>query len=204
MGLAVCVGLLADLLEHDSEGAEWLRQGIAGLNTALAENGLPSHREPEQLELPSFRGCHSFPYSFLHYLRRAYAYSVEGLPAPTGELTDEQDALVTDVSTLFESHLLCHSDAEGYYVPQDFAEPIFHDSVPGGMLGSSVALLRELRAVAPAIEIELHETGLPGTTLDALADVGQEARYYQEWIVWLALWEAAQASADQGTLLVFS
>ena len=42
MGLAVEVGMLADLMVHDTEGAEWLRESFAKVNEVLAENNLPA------------------------------------------------------------------------------------------------------------------------------------------------------------------
>ena len=71
MGLAVSVGMLADLLQHDPEGAEWTREAITDLNTVLARHRLPAHVEPERFAVELVcHGIMSFPYSFLHYLRR--------------------------------------------------------------------------------------------------------------------------------------
>jgi len=41
MGLAVEVGMLADLLEIDAEGADWLRESFDSVNAVLAEHKLP-------------------------------------------------------------------------------------------------------------------------------------------------------------------
>jgi hypothetical protein len=49
MGLAVEVGMLADLLDNDEEGAEWLRESLANANAVLTELSLPTHSEPESL-----------------------------------------------------------------------------------------------------------------------------------------------------------
>lgn len=47
-------------------------------------------------------------------------------PVADGEdpITDEA---VIDATTNFSGHFICHSDAEGYYVPKNFEEVIFGD-----------------------------------------------------------------------------
>ena len=75
MGLAVCIGMLADLNENDEEGADWLREQLARANELLKAAGLPSHEEPEELRLTDNRSTiDGLPYSFLHHLRRAAAH----------------------------------------------------------------------------------------------------------------------------------
>jgi hypothetical protein len=37
MGLSVQVGLLAELVENDPEGAEWLREGFIAANKILSD-----------------------------------------------------------------------------------------------------------------------------------------------------------------------
>jgi hypothetical protein len=208
MGLAVGVGLLEDLTRNDAEGAQWLRRELAALDPILARAGLPAHREPDRFEVPLFqlrRSCTSFPYSFLHYLRRAFAHVRVGLPIPDDdELRPEHDAVVEDASTMFDSHLLCHSDAEGYYAPVDFAEPIFDDEVLGGMLGSSQGLLRELVEVAPHIGVELTSEGRPTPVCEAeLQAIEDSGPLWRERLVWYTLFEAASLSLRFNTLIVF-
>ena len=43
MGLAICVGMLAELLEDDPEGAEAFEEDLAEVNRVLAAAGLPPH-----------------------------------------------------------------------------------------------------------------------------------------------------------------
>jgi hypothetical protein len=82
-----------------------------------------------------------------------------------------------DETSVLASHLLCHSDAGGYYVPVDFGDPLFlpeEAEVRGaGMVGSSQGLLAELAGIAsplgisPGGAIVFHVSGLaqsPGTT----------------------------------------
>lgn len=207
MGLAVGVGVLADLIIHDPEGADWTRRSIASLNAALQRNGQPEHVEPERFAKPLFglrRSCTSFPYSFLHYLRRAFAHVREGRPVPDDDqLRPEHDSVVEDASTMFDSHLLCHSDAEGFYVPIDFGDPIFDDELPGAMLGSSQGLLRELIEVAPHIGVTLDD-GRPTPACEAeLRAIEDGGPLWRERLVWYALFEAATLSLEHRTLIVF-
>lgn len=204
MGLAIEVGALAYLIQHDPEGAEWVREGIASASAVLVDNGLPAFSEPETVVRVERRGCASFPYSFLHHLRRAFAYHRSGQTPPDGDMLPEHDAVIADESTMFESHLLCHSDAEGYYLPIDFPEPIFDDAVPGGMLGSSQGLLRELIEVAPAIAIPLTDGRPSPATEDELAAIVDEGRWWRARLVWFALYQAARISVQQQTAIVFT
>ena len=208
MGLAIGVGLLDDLDRNDAEGAQWFRRELAAIDQVLARAGLPAHREPERFETPLFelrRSCTSFPYSFLHYLRRAFAHARLGLPIPDDEqLQPEHDAVAEDASMMLDSHLLCHSDAEGYYVPVDFADPIFDDEVPGGMLGSSQGLLRELLEIAAHIGVPLSAEGRPTPECEAeLQNIEDGAPLWRERLVWYALFEAASLSLRFNALIVF-
>lgn len=212
MGLAVSVGYLADMKQHDEEGYEWAKKTFAEVNEVLESEGLQGWEEPE--EIPGLRmrpHVGSFPYGCLHHLRRAYAYATEypdDEVKPTGEdgYTDEDDSIVQDAMTLFSSHLLCHSDCEGLYVPVEFPNPIFSDDVPGAMLGSSHALLDELREVAPHIGIRLEEGELPDAEAKRLYDATRDGSHPwdREYMVFLTLWETASASVRHATAIVFS
>jgi len=132
MGLAICVGVLAELLEDDPEGAEAFEEDLAEVNRVLAAAGLPPHTEPrEAIEFDSRASIESFPYSFIHYLRRAYAHRVLAPDWVATPLADDVDPTADPkIQTLLDSedsHLLCHSDAEGFYVPVDFREVLFDE-----------------------------------------------------------------------------
>lgn len=192
MGLCVGVGVLADLGEHDPEGAEWARADFAKINAALRAAGLPAHHEPDALPAEATRvGGDLFGYSGLHYLRRIAAHLWEGRPVPppgdqnaAGDLVlqryhqqqgEPRPGLLGRLTGARArgprfDHLIMHSDAEGYYVPVDFPRVIFgagDDDVPGGMLGSSPRLLAECEHLAAAL-------GLP-TDIDPEADAVFEA-----------------------------
>jgi hypothetical protein len=206
MGLAISVGTLADFNKLDTEGADWIREKIAVVNRILQENGLPAFTEPETLTARRGPSETSFPYSFLHYLRRVYAYVREGMPLTSAQngISAEDKELVMETSMMLESHLLCHSDAEGFYVPVDFADPLFDDKVPGAILGSSYALMRELAFVAPALQIDMKDGAPTDTALQRLRDIKDESTpYWREQIVWLTLYESARFSIAHETMIVF-
>jgi hypothetical protein len=228
MGLSIEVGYLADMLDNDEEGATWFRDNLAQLNLHLRASGLAPHQEPETCPVFS---ADMFGYSGLHYLRRAAAHlSLRGsLPPPGGKDASDDPVLAEyydqvdqprggllgrvfsrqPLKRKFE-HLILHSDAEGYYVPQDFPEVLFPPEelkIPGGMVGSSQRLLQEMTVLAEALQLP------PG--LDPEADeVWQAAdsqgtgeaqwqRYGVESYVCLRLLRAAQHSIANSALIVF-
>src|SRR5688500_18591506 len=76
MGLAVSLGVLACDPDADAEGIEWLQENFRHVNRVLAVHGLPPHSEPERLPDFPYRGQPlSFPYAWVHYLRRAVAFA---------------------------------------------------------------------------------------------------------------------------------
>ncbi len=217
MGLAISVGFLADMKQYDEEGLEWGRSALAKVQAYLQENGFPTWDEPEDLDHASLglrRHISSFPYSTIHYLRRAYALCTEypdRLVKPVGpEGLDATQHLVDDATTLLSSHLLCHSDSAGWYVPVELRDPLFAPPDSGidggGMIGSSQALLRELRVVAPAIGVQLEVDGTLSD--DEAARVyeasGEDAEpFFNELTAWLALHETALASVRIGSAIRF-
>jgi hypothetical protein len=212
MGLAVVVGVFADLDQTDPEATGYYRGLCDQVNEVLAENGLPSHHEPEKLALVNSRcSLLSYPYSFLHYLRRAYALRVEN-PTWQAEPLDADadpsgDPAVERQSSRMSSHLLCHSDAEGLYLPIDFQPVLFdeHDRVPGGLIGSSFRLRDELVFVAPALGIQLDGNAMPDAEANAINDsFDRQEGIWIERIVWLSLFEAARLSINHGAAICFS
>jgi hypothetical protein len=78
MGLAISVGQLAFLFQHESrEEVEMFREELRAVNRVLALNGLPAHAEPESLpEIEDRVPVGSMPYGWLHHVRRAVAYAM--------------------------------------------------------------------------------------------------------------------------------
>ncbi|MGA2255916.1 MAG: hypothetical protein ABSG53_14815 [Thermoguttaceae bacterium] len=212
MGLAVEVGMLADLLEHDSDGAEWLRETFASVSEVLEENKLPRHHEPESLPpLDCRASILSYPYSFLHHLRRIAAHVAEDprwVATPFPESSDPaRDALVDKHPVSRESHLLCHSDCEGFYVPIEFKDVIVNDDgrIPCGMLGSSFALLKGLQAIAPALGIRLASGKLSDEEAEKInSEVENQPVLWIEKTVWLSLFEAARLSIQHKAAICFN
>ena len=211
MGLSISVGIISDVAEADEEAVEHYREEFERLNEVLAEQGLPQHFEPEKL--PSLKNrcsLNGFPYSFLHTVRRAYAHRIRD-PKWIAEPRDDDaadDPLVEDVTMEMKSHLLCHSDAEGFYLPLDFSQVIFDEGqerITGGMLGSSHRLKEELEYVAPGLGIELSAQGLDDEETKRINEVMErEGPLWKEQIVWLALYEAARLSTEHRAAICFS
>jgi hypothetical protein len=212
MGLSISVGVLNDLEVNDPEGAAWFQESLEALNTVLLENGLEPHLEPLVSEPISTRAASSsFSYSRLHYLRRVYAHAAVNPNWRATRLPDgtdpTKDPVLDDAYSECTSHLICHSDAEGFYVPQDFKAIISVDSatVPGGLIGSSQRLLHELLIAAPALGIKAingQVTDLEAKRINAVT--GSRTGLNTEFMVWFALYEAARASIHHNTLIVFN
>lgn len=176
MGLTLVVGILADLRGSDDEGLEHYRRQFDAVNKALDAEGLPPHREPESLK--SFYSEDMVGYSALHHLRHVAAFSWRGYDLPTPGLGDpSQDPVVVEYNETMAGrkqpllgrflgkglptsprydHLMFHSDAEGYYVPQDFEEVIFPGDdleIAGAMIGSAARLQKECAALAKLLQI---------------------------------------------------
>lgn len=214
MGLGLGLGIVRNVA-GDDEGVARARQQLALLQAALAEEGIDGWVEADRVDPPNAgmrRHVSSFPYSFLHYLRRVYALHSTGAPitpALDEEALERDDELVGDETSMMSSHLLCHSDTAGYYVPVAFADPCFLPPEQGidggGIVGSSQALLDELIEVAPALGITLDPAGrLSDAEAARLAAVAEDSPWLREHTVWLGLHERCVASIRYGLTLVFS
>jgi hypothetical protein len=211
MGLAISVG--NPCVGYDAEGEEHYRRQFEALASALAAEG---HRWTPPVTLPpadlARHHVGSFPYSTLHYLRRAYALKFEHQPVTPvidGDLKSA-DHFVDDASSMFSSHLLCHSDTAGFYVPVAFDDPLFLPDDAGvagrGMVGSSQGLLGELRWIAPDIKIRLDADGSLGDAEAARVQTSideHEGPYTLEQMAWLTLHETCRVSIASGHAIVF-
>ena len=210
MGLSISVGLLADLKRNDTEGYEEYREAFGKLSAALAKAGV-DWQEPETGDGAVYSG--GFPYGYLTRLRRIYVLAQEGdriTPAPAhGTAEERRDReRIDDEMVMFSSHLLCHADDAGYYIPVAFDDPLFlpegAEIAGAGMVGSSQALLAELIGIAPALGIELDEKGGPtaraGTDLEATPS---DDPFEPERYAWCRLYEACRAGIASGRAVVF-
>ena len=207
MGLAISVGCPS---LGDEEGEASYAADCARVSAALAAEGIiwsePGDPPPYDAERPHLS---SFSYSFLRYLCRAYALQWDDqpvTPATSSADLDAAEGIISDAISMLSSHLLCHSDCDGYYVPADFDDPLFLDqSLPGaGMIGSSQGLRRELVRIAPAIGVRLAEDGsLDDDEATRLAKVAEADPFGIEQTVWLTLYEASRVSIAHGNAIIF-
>ena len=230
MGLTLSVGFLAEMIELDPEGANWFRGSLQQLNVALEAAGLMHHVEPEQCVRLS---DDMFGYFGLHYPRRIAAHLClrKDIPPP-GNDDAAHDAVLLEYINAIENqkksifgrlfpgksisrdfdHLINHSDAEGYYVPQDFSDVIFpapNLDIPGGMIGSSQRLLRELLRIADVLELPIDLDPDCDELIEAAEHQGADEtrkwkRYGMESYACLQLMRAAKVSIEQSALLVFT
>lgn len=212
MSLSVWVGgLSACLKSDDREERGAAKRDLREINRLLVANGFPRHKEPETLPRMRnrYRGV-GLPYDWLHYLRRAIAFAKqepeEFTPVRKGEDPSEDEHILHELFCI-ESHIICHSDCEGYYVPVDFPDPLYHDDedeIGGGILGSSFAGMRELLLVAPLINIPLRRGAVSAETVARVNRERRGARFYIERQVWLELFEAFRLSIKHGTAVKFN
>ena len=198
MGLAIVVGPVDDPEARDARVAE-----IAAMNEVLSSVGLGPHREPPSGPQASPVVAAGLSYGDLHLLRRisALVRQDRDVVPRAGRLTPIDDERIRDAASDLDSHLLCHADHEGLYVPIDFGAPIFDDRLPGAILGSTHGLARELQAIAPNLGLELP---IGADALRALAEGAAGGHpFARERAAWAALFTATQASLASGAVIRF-
>ena len=205
-------------VRDDPDGLAWAEEKLSEVNYVLRANGLREHVEkPAELPPHTYR-CQlgSIGWSWLHCLRRLYALTLQNsdaagwrpVPAPQDYPGPDLDPVIDkELFVFIRSHLIVHSDSEGWYVPVDFEDILTGDGTiepPGGLLGSSPRLLGELRDVAPWLGIALDsEGGLDDQAAARLADATEDDPWHREKYAWLHLFEAARLSVELGTAVVF-
>ena len=229
MGLALEVGVIGDLKDSDQEGYSDFANYFFNVNALLAKNGLPLHTEPEGV---CSWDAEMYGYSGLHYLRRLAAYidSGSGLPGPGnadssddarleayfGDVTGQSAGFLKSLflkSPKFKrefDHLIVHSDAEGFYLPQDFSNVLFADEsegIPGGMIGSSVRLAAECERLASILGIPPSITKDSDELWEAAESQGEGDTIWQQYgiesFTCVALREACAVSIATGAAIVF-
>jgi hypothetical protein len=219
MGLSIEVGIVADLVVNDEEGAEHFQQEFSALSRYLSTIGLQPHIDPPDAKVWS---GDMYGYSGLHYLRRlgAHLHYTQRLPAP-GDEHSAKDPLLERYYSDFDhsdprkqfggyDHLIVHSDAEGYYIPQDFERVIIPGEsclIAGGMVGSSPRLRDECRKIAAVLQLPLELEADDERVINAAesqgAGVGWE-RYGRESYSCLQLYRAACHSVSSRAAIVFT
>lgn len=213
MGLAITSGILVDFKENEPEGYEAYKTYFDNINIILAENNVAPHQEPDVLEsTPLSSG--GFPYGFLHHLRRFAAHAWENEAnenwVPTlfsPEEEPEGDAILEEFYSYMSSHLLTHSDSEGFYLPIDMPEVLFGNDetpIPGAMIGSSYDLLKELKSLAKHLGITLNENDIVSNLPELSKKIQDEDDFWIETMVCATLLGAAKFSITNNTAIVFN
>lgn len=233
MGLSLQVGILTSLSGNDDAGFEHFQGAFERLASFLGANGLPRHVEP--------RACAAWSadmlgYSGLHDLRRIAAHmdAGEALPEPARgdspetsmdeRLSGYYDACEGRRPSWFRrlfgrsvryqrgfDHLMVHSDAEGFYLPFDFADVLIAPDaleIPGSMIGSAPRLLAELDRVAGVLEIptdlSLESDELRRAVDGRLRPSAPWQRYGREAFGCVALREGCRHAMTSQAALVFT
>jgi hypothetical protein len=220
MGLAVEVGLLS-LHKKNGSDAEIPRNEFNRLTDFLAENGYKDFHEPEDCPTVSYG---MYGYSGLHYLRRIAAHlDLKGLEPAPGKfdgVAPDQDAVLAEYYKLADAkvqlpqrrfdHLICHSDAEGFYVPIDFIDVLTDSTktkVWGEFVGSSYRLAEECQVLANFLQLPLDLDPEDVAFFDAVDSQGigehKWQKYGVESFTCIRLLNAARHSIETGAAIVF-
>lgn len=195
--------------EEHAALAGW-QESFGRLGRALADEGI-GWQEPA-LDEPSQPRFTSFPASHLHHLRRVFVLAARGESVTPASATSARqyardEDKVFDESTMMSSHLLCHSDSAGFYVPVDFDDPLFLPADKqvegGGMVGSSQQLLAELCGFAPALGVGLDRNRLLSDEEGVRLDTASDHPFHTERFAWHQLYEACRTSLATGHAIVF-
>ncbi|WP_159023668.1 hypothetical protein [Formosa sp. L2A11] len=213
MGLSISGGILADFIENEPEGYEAYKIIFENINKILVSNNFEPYQEPNVLKVKPL-SVGSFPYSFLHHLRRflAHVWENEGnenwTPIPfSPEENPTKDAILEDYYSYMSSHLLIHSDSEGFYIPVVLQEVLFDTDktpVPGAMIGSSYILLEELKDLTKYLDIKLDANNTVTNIAEVDRTIEKQGDFWIEKLVCVTLIKAAKYSIDNKTAIVFN
>lgn len=213
MGLTISTGILADFKDNEPEGYEAYKVIFDNINIILTENNVEPYQEPDAMETEPLQ-FGGFPYRFLHHLRRFLAHAWENedndnwVPTPfSPEEEPEGDAILEDHYSYMSSHLLTHSDAEGFYLPIELPEVLFdtdENPVPGAMIGSSYSLLKELKSLTPHLGIGLDENNSITNVDELNTIIKNESDFWIEILVCVTLIDAAKFSINNHTAILFN
>lgn len=206
--MSLSIGLVRQFSENF-----FLKNFIQGdfiyINEALQSHGLPLYTEPpasvvKGVDFPEV----TWSYSTIHYLRYIAAKFIEDPTWIADESSSQKYKIPAKLRDKIyqerRSHLICHSDFDGYYVPIDFETVIF-DQRSGGWLGSSVRLRKELEELAEKLKIDLGEYTPNLSRLLALREqeLKEDILKHQKWTL-LCLYNIATASVRYSSAIYFS
>jgi hypothetical protein len=230
MGLALEVGILADLRENDQDGFEEYQHQFERLKEFLEQVGLPAHHEPEDCAVWS---CDMYGYSGLHYLRRIAAHIdlTNNLPS-VGNKENLDDVVLKNyyefaegrqsgfLTKLFQrspnyrfgfNHLILHNDDTGFYLPIEFDKVLYLDSelgIAGSMIGSSIKLLQECERLAAVLEIPSNIDETSEELWEAADAQGKNTVKWQKYgiesFTCVHLATACRKSIESGAAIVFT
>jgi hypothetical protein len=218
MGLCLEIGILAQLRGEDLDAFGFYLSQFEAVNEVLQLNGRPLHQEPSDARCETW-SCEMYAYSGVHYLRRiaAHVWTNGRLPSPGDDDAAEDPAChryydsVEDPSTPPRpfDHLMLHSDAEGFYLPQLFSPVIYtteEQDVMGNIIGSSVALARELEQLAELLHLPLDIEPDGPEIWEALELQGSRRKGWQRYgiesFTCLRLYQGCVRSMRTGAALV--
>ena len=182
-------------------------QDLTSINSLLQKEGAQQFVETSSKEASESRCAYSsFPEVFYAILCRLVAYGYAGIselpPLQDGDSIYEDEILEEEMYML-RSHIISHSDSEGYFVPTEFAEPIIDDLARGGAVCSSYAAIKELIGCASLIGINLDGNFVSDDEANNINSTPQEHPYFAERIAWFTLYEAMRISIQSNSLVVF-
>jgi hypothetical protein len=151
------------------------------------------------------------PYDWLRYLQRAIAYAMQApkefRPVSKGESPAADKYLRRELTVRMQSHIACHSDHEGFFVPVNFRSALYDEKerLCGAQLGSSIRGLQEMVQVAPLLDIPLRRRKLAKKHALVIAAEREEGHQFEkERKVWLELFQAFQNSVALGSVVVYT
>ena len=213
MGLSIITGILVDFIENEPQGYQAYEVIFENINAILVKNNVAPYQEPKVMETSPLQ-FGGFPYSFLHHLRRFAAHTWENEDNdnwnPTAFSAEDEpsaDAILEDHYSYMSSHLLTHSDVDGFYIPVALPEVLFDTDefpVPGAMIGSSYDLLNELKSLTTHLGIEIDEDNKLTNVDELNTIISNEGYFWIEILVCVTLIDAAKFSIENKTAILFN
>jgi hypothetical protein len=236
MGLNVVVGI-RNQISMDDPDDEAVNEFVADVNSvrqALVDCRLPDWEEPN-IDDADGADFELFDYAGVHSLRRVAAHLQAHGQVPQPDEDDEHAVEDETLQALYDrgptywveptpggqpvvhghaheaaesyDHLIHHSDADGCYVPVDFAPVVIDERAYGGYIGSSHRLLDECLRLAVALQIPV-DLDLDSDEVWDAADGTLEGakgwqRYGVETYTCLRLIDAARRSIATGAAIFF-
>jgi len=220
VGLALVVGFLADIKDQSDKFLPRASEWFATLNRCLDAAGVGTFQEPIDLPRTARFSCDMFGYSGLHHLRRLAAYVALGetLYRPGSDLPESEPTIDRYYEIVGEGnrsdlpfqHLMLHGDAEGFYVPLDFARVIDPGDLSEelcGAIGSAHQLLKECKTLSGVLELPDSMDYNSEQLWNAAGNPGHGDAKWQQWgieaFTCIRLTRACERALEVGAAVVF-